>query len=489
VQVRSGELEQQCKAHRRTIRELRAILSDQREDAQSALDMVSKRPRNFFSGPMLPKPLNPSSTLPRPATASAEYKRDESRFGDADGRRRTGLRDGLENGKGHERNVLRDGLENEKGHEGNVLRDGLESGNGQGRLGLGDGSEHRNGQERDRLRNGLETSPSTTGGSSVFGEKTRRRHHHHRSRRRREKGMGQKDGYVSVPLETGNIHELLVDEHRLRVDNQVSAAEQRSGVDNHRLGVDTNRLGAVGHGSRGGTWSAPRRSIPEGLGGEHIPGVNTGREDGMGQRNAFASQSRTAVPGLQRGPASSKVEGRLKPDGIVDGRPELRDGVINRNGEVEDLGLGPSGADHTRGVLDDLLLTETESELGIGLSSGRVTNLGDRIGYAPANRPPPAGQWPSRGLEEMAAAFSQPTLVRAGDSNGRDQNEGFARQEAPELAGASGQKQDAVSQYEVWKTSAAAAGSEELQKGMAVLDQEIAHLQSSLQAASWRLQM
>lgn len=409
--------------------------------------------------------------MPRPATASAVYERDESRFGDADGRRRTGLRDGLENGKGHERNVL---------------GDGLESGNGQGRLELGDGLEHRNGQER----NGLETSPSTTGGSSVFGEKTRRRHHHHRSRRRRERGMGQKDGYVSVPHESGNMHGLTLDEHRLRVDNQVSAAEQRSGVDNHSRGVDNNRLGAGGHGSREeGNWSAPRGSIREGLGGENIPSVNGRHKDGTGERNCFSSQSRTAFPGLQRGPASSKVEGRLKPHGIVDVRPELRDGVNNRNGEVKDLGLGPSGAGHTRGVLDDLLLTETESELGIGLSNGRVTNLGDRIGSAPANRLPPAGQWPSRGLEEIAAAFWQPTLVRAGDITGRDQNEGFARQEAPELAGASGQKQDAVSQYEVWKTGAAAAGSEELQKGMAVLDQEIADLQSSLQAASWRLQV
>jgi hypothetical protein len=413
--------------------------------------------------------------MPRPATASAVYERDESRFGDADGRRRTGLRDGLENGKGHERNVF---------------GDGLESGSGQGRLGFGDGLEHGNGQERNRLRKGLETSPSTSGGSSVFGEKTRRRQHHHRSRRRRDKGMDQKDGYVSVPAETGNIHGLRLDEHRLRVDNEVSAAEQRSGVDNRRLGVDNNRLGDGGHGSReGGTRSAPRGSIPECSGGEYIPGVNVGRADDRGETNAFASQLRTAFRGLQRGPASTKAEGRLKPDGIDDGRPELRDGVNIRNGEVEDLGLDPSGARHHQGVLDDLLLTETESELETGLSNGRVTNLGDRIDYAPANQPPPAGQWPSRGLEETASAFSQPVLLRAGDITGRDQNEGFARQEAPELAGAGGQKQDAVSQYEVWKTGAAVAGSEELQNGMAVLDQEIADLQSCLQAASWRLQM
>ncbi|GAQ81753.1 hypothetical protein KFL_000900080 [Klebsormidium nitens] len=433
--VRSGELEQRCKQHSRTIRDLRALIADQRADAQFALEIVSKRPKIFF---FPPQHSTLETTSPRPATASAVHE--------TLGRSQTWLNEHAVNGNGQAGN----GFEN----------------------GLGAGLDWTSSGER----------------SSEFAGKGRERHRYHRSRRRGDRKTGRDEGYASVP-NPSHQHGLRRDEQGARPGGYDGSAPNpgfERGLRREGNEVEVDGYRAVG--VKGGLGTENRNNEGNGL----LPaGV---MPSGFGHTD-FHKIGGPVIEGRDGDSLPPEAGGLRKGHGLgpssvgVSSKPEEWNGVNNRLSEAKASSGKPNGGILAEGLLDDLLLTETESERDLlGKINGGSLKAGNRSGVSPVSQSLPAGQWPSRGLEATAAAYAQPISNKVvGD---RDRNEGVTLQNDGGLMGENGElgRRESESDTGVWKGAAAAAGSEELQKGMAALDREIADLQTSLQAASWRLQ-
>lgn len=340
----------------------------------------------------------------------------------------------------------------------------------------------RNGFE-NKLGAGLDSTSSAEG---------RERHWYHRSRRRGDKKKGRDDGYVSVP-NPGHQHGLRRDEQGAGLDEYKGSVPnpgsehglRRDGyedkVDAYRQDEVNGRLGADTR-SNEGIRSAPAGVMPSGFVHDIAPDVNRGPEN----RRRDVDRLSPVDGGLQK-------DHGLGPNGAgISSKAKEWTGVNSRLKEVNASAGRPNGGIHTEGLLDDLLLTETESErdlLRVGNNKGGSHEIGDRLGVPPVSQLLPAGQWPSRGLEQTAAAYAQPITNKVVGNQNR--NEGVMRLDDGGLMGDNGGfgGRESGSEIGVWKGAAAAAGSEELQKGMAALDREIADLQTSLQAASWRLQV